>query len=213
MANQNRFLSTPFVQQMLIIKNAFIVGRRGGNPSHLLYFRINGTKTEIIEGAEFSINPAENVGLLIKKTGSGGGLAEIEVMLNSKTTITTPKRKAEFGGGLELTLLISPIKYDKIYEVSAEKITLRKASLDTSASYGGFRLITNENQFSCSKVIIDSDYIFDDVENLKAFVDSLPATGTLTMPSSFETYSVTRDLFIEHGWNVIEPVVEEAVEE
>ena len=50
MANQNRFLSTPFVQQMLIIKNAFIVGRRGGNPSHLLYFRINGTKTEIIEG-------------------------------------------------------------------------------------------------------------------------------------------------------------------
>lgn len=212
MANQNRFLSTPFVQQMVIIKNAFIVGERGGNPIHLLYFRINGTKTEIIEGNSFSINPAENVGLLIKKTGSGGGVAIIEVTLNSKTTITTPRRKAESGGNLELTLLISPIKYDKFYEVSAKKITLRKASLGSSGRHAGFRIITNENQFSCSNVIIDSDYIFDDIENLKAFVDSLPATGTLTMPSSFETYGVTRDLFIEHGWNVIEPVVE-AVEE
>lgn len=208
MANQSRFLSTPFVQQMFIVKNAYINGRRAGNPTHLLYYRINGIKTEKIESAEFSINPAENVGLLIKKTGSGGGAAVIEVMLNSKTTITTPKRKAEYGGTLELTLLISPIKYDKIYEVSAKKITLRKTSLETSSRYSGFRIITNENQFSCSIVIIDSDYIFDTVEDLKAFVDSLPATGTLTMPSSFTTYSVTSNMFIEHGWNVIEPVVE-----
>lgn len=208
MANQNRFLSTPFVQQMLIIKNAFIVGTRGGNPTHLLYLRINGTKTEMIEDVEFSIDPAENVGLLIKKTNTGGGAALIEVTLNSRTIITTPKRKAPYGGFLELTLLITPNTYDKIYEVSANKITLRKESLDTSARHQGFSIITNENQFSCSEVIIDSDYIFDTVEDLKAFVDSLPATGTLTMPSSFETYGVTSNMFIEHGWNVIEPVVE-----
>lgn len=205
MANQNRFLSTPFVQQMLIIKNAFIVGRRGGNPSHLLYFRINGTKTEIIEGAEFSINPAENVGLLIKKTHSGGGVAEIEVMLNSKTTITTPKRKTEFGGVLELTLILPSIIYDKIYEVSANKIILRRVSLETSAQYRNFRIVTNEKQFSCDSVIIDSDKIFNTVEDLQAFVNSLPATGTLTMPSYFETYPVISNMFIEHGWNVIEP--------
>lgn len=208
MANQNRFLSTPFVQQMFIVKNAYILGRKSGNPSHLLYYRIDGIKTEKIDSSDFQIYPRVNNGLLINKTGSEGGVALIEVTLNSKTTITTPKRKAEYGGILELTLLISPIKYDKIYEVSANKITLRKAALDTSASYGGFRIVTNEKQFTCNSVIIDSDNIFDTEEDLQAFVDSLPATGTLTMPSSFETYEVTSKMFIEHGWNIIEPVVE-----
>ena len=211
MTNQNRFLSTPFVQQMFIVKNAYINGRREGNPTHLLNYRINGIKTEKIEGAEFSINPAENVGLLIKKTGTGGGVAVIEVMLNSKTTITTPARKAQFGGLLEFTLVLPTIRYDKIYEVSANKITLRKFSNDTSGKYRNFRIVTNEKQFSCNAVVIDSDNIFDTVEDLQAFVNSLPATGTLTMPSFFETYEVTSNMFIEHGWNVIEPIIEEEV--
>ena len=208
MTNQKRFLSTPFVQQMFIVKNAYINGIRGGNPTHLLYYRINGIKTEEIDSPEFEINPSRNNGLLINKTDRGGGVAILEILLTSQTTITTPARKAPFGGILELTLLITPNTYDKIYEVSANKITLRKESLDTSARYHGFRIITNENQFSCSQVIIDSDFIFENVNDLKAFVDSLPATGTLTMPSSFDTYSVTSNMFIEHGWNVIEPVVE-----
>lgn len=208
MTNQNRFLSTPFVQQMFIVKNAYINGIRGGNSTHLLYYRINGIKTEEIDSPEFEINPSRNNGLLINKTGSGGGVAILEILLTPQTTITTPARKAQFGGLLELTLVLPTIRYDKIYEVSANKITLRKVSYDTSGTYSNFRIVTNEKQFSCNNVVIDSDYIFDTVEDLKAFVDSLPATGTLTMPSSFNTYSVTSNMFIEHGWNVIEPVVE-----
>ena len=208
MTNQNRFLSTPFVQQMFIVKNAYINGIREGNPTHLLYYRINGIKTEEIDSPEFEINPSRNNGLLINKTGSGGGVAILEILLTSQTTITTPARKAPYGGLLELTLVLPSIRYDKIYEVSANKITLRKVSYDTSGVYSNFRIVTNEKQFSCNNVVIDSDYIFDTVEDLKAFVDSLPATGTLTMPSSFQTYYVTRNMFIEHGWNVIEPVVE-----
>ena len=208
MTNQNRFLSTPFVQQMFIVKNAYINGIRGGNPTHLLYYRINGIKTEEIDSPEFEINPSRNNGLLINKTEGGGGVAILEILLTSQTTITTPARKAPFGGLLELKLVLPAIRYDKIYEVSANKITLRKVSYDTSGAYSNFRIVTNEKQFSCNNVVIDSDKIFDTVEDLKAFVDSLPATGTLTMPSSFDTYSVTSNMFIEHGWNVIEPVVE-----
>lgn len=208
MTNQNRFLSTPFVQQMFIVKNAYIKGIRGGNPTHLLYYRINGIKTEEIYSLEFEINPSRNNGLLINKTDRRGGVAILEILLTPQTTITTPARKAPFRGMLELTLVLPTIRYDKIYEVSANKITLRKVSYDTSGTYSNFRIVTNEKQFSCNNVVIDSDYIFDTVEDLKAFVDSLPATGTLTMPSSFQTYNVTSNMFIEHGWNVIEPVVE-----
>lgn len=213
MENQNRFLSTPFVQQMFIVKNGNIIGRKEGNTSHFKYYRIDGIKTEQIDSLEFQINSSGNNGLLIKKTGAGGGIALIEVMLNSQTTITTPKRKAEYGGLFYLTLVLTPMRYDKIYEVSANKITLRKFSNDTSAKYRNFRIVTNEKQFSCNAVVIDSDNIFETVEDLQAFVNSLPATGTLTMPSFFETYEVTSNMFIEHGWNVIEPMIEEEEEE
>ena len=211
MANQNRFLSTPFVQQMFIVKNGNIIGIKRGNPSHFKYYRIDGIKIEKIDSSEFQINSSGNNGLLIKNTDSEGGLALIEVILNSQTTIITPKRKAESRGILDLTLVLTPMRYDKIYEVSANKITLRKFSNYTGAKYRNFRIVTNENQFSCNAVVIDSDNIFDTVEDLQAFVNSLPATGTLTMPSFFETYEVTSNMFIEHGWNVIEPIIEEEV--
>lgn len=207
MANQNRFLSTPFVQQMFIVKNSYIKGRKEGNSSALLYYRIDGIKKEKIDSTEFVIDPSSNNGLLINKTDNGG-VAILEIGLTNQTTITTPARKSQIDGYLELTLLLSIMRYDKLYEVSANKITLRKVSLDTAGLYRNFRIVTNEKQFTCNSVIIDSDNIFDTEEDLQAFVNSLPATGTLTMTSSFETYEVTSKMFIEHGWNVIEPVVE-----
>ena len=212
MKNQNRLISTPYVGQMLIIKNALnIKGRNEGNPSHLSYYKINGINLEKIQDFPF-VNLR---GLLINKNGSGGGRAIIEAGIDNGTVITVPARKRSSGGRLELTLQIYPEKYNKTYEVSANRIVLdilpSLGSVPTSLE--DFRLVANEKQSSCESVLIKSDYIFN-VENLKEFVNSLPNIGTLEMDSSLETYGVTRDLFIEHGWNVIEPVVEvEAVEE
>lgn len=211
MKNQNRLISTPYVGQMLIIKNALnINGRNEGNPSHLSYYKINGINLEEIQDLSF-------VGLrdlLINKDGSGGGEAIIEAAIDNGTVITVPSRKRPNGGRLELTLQIYPEKYNKTYEVSASRIVLGRLAIMESSSGGftDFRLLANEKQYTCESVFIQSDYIFNNMEYLKEFVNSLPNTGTLEMDSSLETYNATRDLFIEHGWDVIEPVAE-AVEE
>lgn len=207
MKNQNRLISTPYVGQMLIIKNALdINGNNVGNPSHLSYYKINGIKLEKIQDLPF-------VGLrdlLINKEDSGGGVAIIQASLDNDTVITVPTRKRPSGGRLELTLLIYQETYNKIYEVSANRIVLEKIPSLDSASEGliNFRIVANEKQYTCESVLINSDMIFNDVKYLEEFVNSLPNTGTLEMDSSYSTYGVTRDLFIEHGWNVVEPVVE-----
>lgn len=206
MNNQNRFISTPFAQQMLIVKRALITGIKEGNPSHLQYYRINGIDKTLITETPFTITPDD--GLLIIKTGAGGGVANLDITLTPKSKITTPVRKAGFGGQLYMTLTVTDSTYTDILEVSANEITLIRGRLGSYSSLKNFRLITNENQFSCNKVTIASDYIFENIEYLEAFVSSLPATGTLVMSSEFTTYYKTSQLFIAHGWTVEQPVAE-----